>query len=835
MYFFKYRKVALFPNMITKYNKNLKSDITTDKNKNVQHIHHRQEYFLSKEKSPRLAANEYLLQMTDAIQIPKEQLGNLQKKVTFFDPQEQGVEYQFDEEKHFFDSTTISYYQTYLNVPVWRKGISVKIKQNPYRIIGSTNNREEGLEGKLPPTSIIENRKKTLNLLSSFKQGSLTINQQIKNTSFIRKALGIRTPRKTRSKQEHKIQTPQDIEVLNGRFFIYKYDPEKRYAGIANPPNQKKTKEGNLLETGEFVFIKIPHVSDKIKKGQSYLVAEIIFKYPLKHPDEIVWLALIEVETNSILYIEPMTCGINCRVFRLDPIVKTGNLANTSNQGNSVLNPLCDNVPLSALHSPFNGRQSLSGSYIVIRDIETPNINASTEPAGMDFNYDARTNNFAAVNAYYHQTELFKTIESLGFPLSIYFDGTRFPIPVDHRGMGEEINAHWSPNGRGGTDHMCYGLCDQTDPSNPLGRAVDPWVHWHEMGGHGTLGDHVERGNLGFAHSAGDGLAAIQMDPESALRNTPQRFRYAPFRPNMDRRFDRDVSTWAWGGPNDTGHNTILYGAEQILATCHFRIYRSIGGDHEDLSRRLFASRMVSYLILRTISNLTPATNPENAEIWCEEMQITDLENWTTEGLSGGAYNKVIRWAFEKQGCYQPAGTPTPVTTAGNPPEVDVYINDGRNGQYEFQAIHWENMSMWNRNNPDGIVGHQNAREGVINYMYVKVKNRGTSSAMDVNVKGFHNLPGASLIWPNDFTEMNPLGGLNAASIGANNSEEITVGPFEWVPNINVHGQDSVLFIVSTEGDPSNIDNFTDGETIEDWRLVPNDNNIEQRNVSIVP
>ena len=161
-----------------------------------------------------------------------------------------------------------------------------------------------------------------------------------------------------------------------------------------------------------------------------------------------------------------------------------------------------------------------------------------------------------------------------------------------------------------------------------------------------------------------------------------------------------------------------------------------------------------------TISNLTPATNPENAEIWCEEMQITDLENWTTEGLSGGAYNKVIRWAFEKQGCYQPEGTPTPVITAGNPPEVDVYINDGRNGEYEFQAIHWENISMWNRNNPDGIVGHQNAREGVINYMYVKVKNRGTSSAMDVNVKGFHNLPGASLIWPNDFTEMNPLGGL---------------------------------------------------------------------------
>jgi hypothetical protein len=104
-----------------------------------------------------------------------------------------------------------------------------------------------------------------------------------------------------------------------------------------------------------------------------------------------------------------------------------------------------------------------------------------------------------------------------------------------------------------------------------------------------------------------------------------------------------------------------------------------------------------------------------------------------------------------------------------------------------------------------------------------------------VTVKGYHCLPGAGLTWPNDFTEMNPIGGLSVASIGANNSQEVTVGPFEWVPNQNVYGHDCVLMIASTAGDPSNIDNFTGGETIEEWRLVPNDNNIGQRNVSIVP
>ncbi len=78
--------------------------------------------------------------------------------------------------------------------------------------------------------------------------------------------------------------------------------------------------------------------------------------------------------------------------------------------------------------------------------------------------------------------------------------------------------------GTAGTANMCYALCDTSNIAQPLCRSVDPWVHWHEMGGHGTLGDHVNSGNFGFAHSAGDGLAALQMDPESALRGTIDRY-----------------------------------------------------------------------------------------------------------------------------------------------------------------------------------------------------------------------------------------------------------------------------------------------------------------------
>jgi hypothetical protein len=44
-----------------------------------------------------------------------------------------------------------------------------------------------------------------------------------------------------------------------------------------------------------------------------------------------------------------------------------------------------------------------------------------------------------------------------------------------------------------------------------------------------------------------------------------------------------------------------------------------------------------------------------------------------------------------------------------------------------------------------------------------------------------------------------------------------------------------MFMIVSAAGDPSNVSNLSPGESIPEWRLVPHDNNIGQRNVTPVP
>ncbi|MFE7657520.1 hypothetical protein ACFU6M_32310 [Streptomyces bottropensis] len=824
--------------MPTFYDGSIKGHITKD-GTNVTHIRHSQELQASDKNDPIEAASAYLREAADVLGLARPHLGNLRMRAAAMAPEERDVEYRLEDDKRLFDGTTVAFTQTYFDVPVFRRGISVKVKHGPNRVVGVTNNTEPGLEGRLPSEERIDSYRKLfqdgagfLGRVASRADAEAEIPAEVKEaTRLVRRTLGL-----TGLAAEERNGGTAGTGLMNGRFVAYRYRPELRFAGRPAPPDEDLP--GPSGEAGAPTredttppFPDIAPVDGSIEPGRTYLCAEMIVRHDVPGYGNLVWLLLSEVETGSVLYVECQTCFVNGMVFRVDPNVGTGDLTVTADDSDAILQNHDSSEALHHLDSPVNGSQKLRGTFVVVQDVEAPNQAPPTRPSGSDFNFTPRTNDFAAVNAYYHQTQLFRRIADLGFPIETYFDGTEFPIPVDHRGTGTDaINAHWAPNGVGGTGHMCYSLCDLTNTAQPLGRAVDPWVHWHEMGGHGSLGDHVGTGTFGFAHSAGDGLAALQMDPASALRGTVERFRYAPFRPLASRRFDR---TWRWGGPEDDEN----YQSEEILATCHFRIYRAIGGDHPDLGRRLFASRAATYLILRAIGQLTPGTNPDNvdpvtmtrvpgrgAQLWCEELQGADLENWLSEGLSGGAYNKVIRWGFEKQGSY-----------GGKPPAVDVYIDDGRAGEYEFQQVHWANQSMWNRNAPDGLPGHQNAITGTKNFFYVQVKNRGTSASGTVTVQGYHCLPGAGLSWPGDFTPMSPTAGLTAPSVAANNAAEVVFGPFEWVPNENAHGHDCALMIASTAGDPSNVVHFTGSESIEEWRLVPNDNNIGQRNVTLVP
>jgi hypothetical protein len=892
------------------YDSNLRANITLDDSGRLRGINYLDEYREIEPLHGRQAAAAHIRDIAKKLDISTEMLRNLDQPVSHLYPQIKDVEYRFYEEKALFDSATYAYYQTFLNIPVWAAGVTVTVKRAPTRIVAVTNTSEEGINAKMPSPEAIERYCRLFETgekldapkaLNKRKRAEVT---EAAASNLLAEILGKKA-----------LLERTDLRIMprliRGRFFVFRYDSGKR---AFDYPTKKMLQQGVVLHVDQPICgipptLPLPSVSKTISEGHWYVTAELVFRLPYEgHPMN--WRALVEVETNSILYLRALTSGVDGMVFEYDPITSTGDVNNTPDKSNAVLNPhRKDDVVLPNLNPPVSGIQSLQGTWVTLTDISSPAVSAPTKTVAADgstpdFDFNVRTNDFAAVNAYYHVDRFFRLVADLGFPITGtggYFDGTDFPVEVDHRGLDNTINAHCVGDGDG-IDHACFALADTTDTTNPIGIATDWRVVLHELAGHGILYDHVGVANFGFSHSAGDSFAMILNDYLSKWHEGAalDRFLLAPFVPAVPRRSNRGVSewsvasltltnggsgytspptvtiaggggtgatafvplwgisgghitnvfiidpgtgftsapsvvftggggtsaaatttigTWAWGGGMDQGG----YLSEQILSTSMFRFYRSIGGDSTSVSRREFAARCTAYLLLHAVETLTPLSNPSSPAQFLNALKTADTDNWTSEGVFGGAYEKVLTWAFEKQNLNN-----------GSPPNIDVYIEDGRAGEYGFLPIHYATTAIWNRRNPDGLSGHEEPGSGVKNYAYVKIKNRGTSVANNVVVKGYHCKPSAGVLWPMDFQPMTTTQ-LSAGTVQPNNSEEKTVGPFEWVPVTNAWGHDCMLMVVSATGDTSNVDKFTVGEVIEDWRLVPNDNNVAQRNVTLVP
>jgi hypothetical protein len=807
--------------------------------------------------APASAATELITRLADRLGLDGAQLENLEEPVAYDDPSERGIELHKAQERTLFDSTTFGYQQTYLNVPIWGAGLSVTVKNDMAAPVNLTNDTSAARpDASLPPPELIERWRQLFGEAEAARRPETPAEaasaESVEEAAtdhptagFVR-GLVARDESLEGAEADGEAdafgQRGDDARLIRGRFFVYRYRADMRTAAD-ELATRRAEMEARLAESGdasesgeegpprqeeEPLVLPLQPVPPEIRDGQWYLVAEVTFSLTTAEHGKLVWLALVEVETGAVLYLRAMASGVNGMVFPRDPISMTGNLANMPHANDATLNPLRVSVPLRNLDPPSGGMQNLRGARVEVVDKEAPAISPPTRPTGQDFDFSVRTDDFAAVSAYVHSDEVFRVIEALGFPLTSYFNATTFPIPVDHRGLGAIINAHCVGNGVGGIGHCCYALNDVTNTAQPIGRACDSRVHWHELCGHGILYEHVDWPNFRFAHSAGDSLSIIYHDPDSAA---PDYHRYAPWHPTLARRCDRPVNGWGWGGANDDRQ----YGSEEILATCLFRIYEAIGGSraNSDMAKRRFCSELMMYLILRTVSTFTPATNPTSAEAFAKAMMATDLLDWTTRNVFGGAYNKVIRWSFEKQGAWRRAGEPP--TVPGQPPPVDVYIDDGRHGEYGFRPSFSNNVSVWNRQAADGRTVHQSPKAGRTNFAYVKIRNRGTIAATQVRVRGFQGKAGSGLTWPGDFAPLTTAQIPVPGGVAANNSQTVKVGPFKWVPAPGPSGRVCLLMVADAEGDPSNLVHFSSGETIEDWRLTPNDNNIGQRQMKPVP
>ncbi|HMQ91894.1 MAG TPA: hypothetical protein PKA33_02775 [Amaricoccus sp.] len=689
---------------------------------------------------------------------------------------------EFQSEKDVAGTKVVVYKQTILGLDVFDARLGMNIDEESLSL--------ESLQSSMHGSVVIENPSARVD---SDKNRPVS-------KAALKKMLGFELPDMENARIERQV--------------VYRYEPDQR-----EEPHEH---EGCIGGPGA----EIPHLPKPklpgLEKAKHYIADEVLFQAAMaKGQGQVNWRALVEPESGEVLYLRALVACATGLVFDRDPQTQTGAAVNAAST-NAVLNPFRTSKTMPGLTAATP--QPLAGNFVRIAETQAPVQVAPTvpTPAGA-FNFDAQTEQFTATCTYYNCDRLFRTMQDFGFNVSSYFGGTTFPVPVDFRALGDAVNAQAPGNASGnGLLELRFG---KMMPGQVIGIGTSNRVAWHEFG-HALLWDHVNSPNFGFAHSAGDSLAAILNDPGSNAADRFQTFPWVAAGVGIDRRHDRAIGAgWAWFGPN---WNT-QYGGEQVLSTTLFRFYRAIGGDAVGIATRRRASDTAAYLIFKAIGLMTSTT--AFPEVFVGHLQNADLGTSSFQGIPGGALHKVVRWAFEKQGLFQPGaapGQPQTVNTEGNPPDVDVYIDDGRAGEYQYQANHWSCQDMWVRRAPDGGAIHQNPLVGLTNYMYVRVKNRGMQTAQNVRVDAYHALPGSGLSFPDDWAPMTtatlPASGPLASGGGT------VIGPFAFVPT--VVGHECLLAIAHADGDPGNDTTITG--TIPEHRLVPFDNNIGQRNVSPV-
>ena len=740
----------------------------------------RSEAFTSE--TPTQIANFYLRENIEDIGLGQSRLADDEAAFAAAEAGDQPV-ITFAEERNLSGSTVVVYDQIVMGLPIFDARMGVHIDASEGAVTSAQSSMHGRVEVANPDQKYAGDDTRKL------------------NKAALKKVLGIDLPNLRNGRIERQV--------------VYRFEPHQRVEEVEGAPEE----HGGCFGEHAPPKLDLPTLSSRFKKGEHYIVDELLFEAARTEGEPLVnWRALVEPETGEVLYIRPLVAGATGLVFVKDPQTQTGATV-TGASSDAILNPFRSSVILPAL-TPATP-QPLSGQYVELAETSAPVIAAPTVPnPASAFNFNVRTDDFSAVNAYYHCDNLFRIMADYGFDVPTYFDGTSFPVPVDHRALGNTVNAQAPGNALGnGLGELRFALLQAGEP---VGIATSNRVVWHEFG-HALLWDHVNSPNFGFAHSAGDSLAAILNDPGSNEADRFDTFPWVQEATPIGRRHDRAVADgWAWFGPQ---YNT-QYQGEQILSTTLFRLYRSIGGDASVLGTQVRASQTVAYLIFKAIGLLVATT--QFPEVLVTNLQNADLTTTNFKGIPGGALHKVVRWAFEKQGLFQPGAQPgqgNNVTTEGDPPEVDVYIDDGRQGEYPYLANHWSCQDMWVRRSPDGGLLHQQPLVGLTNYMYVRVKNRGLQTAENVYVDAYHCLPGTGLAFPDDWIPMDtpslPTGG-PVASGG-----ETIVGPFDFVPT--QVGHECLLAIAHADDDPGNDTTLTG--TIPESRFVPFDNNVGQRNV----
>jgi len=570
-----------------------------------------------------------------------------------------------------------------------------------------------------------------------------------------------------------------------------------------------------------FEAVQLPYQAPPIRKkmldlstgaeNQAYMVWQILFD--TKTPDGNWELLMDAISGDFVAVLDRRTyASRKGYVFWPDPVSSAQDDTLNWNTAESTLNNERTEVSLENLNSPVNNKYKLNGSWVKMVDKESPTF-APPETSG-DFKYGAKDRKFLNVMAYYYLDRLITYLRSFG--ITTYNNTVTGSLDIDPQGMSSDDNSHFVVSASGAT-HIAFGEGGVPDAS-------DPGVILHEYGHalhYFLLGSHS---NSSYEEGFNDFLAASWLDRYNNHQyqreevfpwdNCPSVHWDATRRVDRNERFD-DSGFSGYG----------FYRKGSVLATALWDIYLNIGGNSTNATVREKAADAMIHLYLEmlvSVQDNEPATDLANGLITADDA------------LTGGLYKKVIWDGFHRRGLW------SDVTPQGN---VDLYIRDssGDTGAHASPQVHWTSPDIWVRNNPPPADptdptdpnygenpddGHQNPINNSPNYMYVTVRNRGSSKALanSFSVEAFHCSPGTGMLWPTHFQSMGTQQITNDIPAGGS----LRIGPFIWTPQIQDH--ECLMAVVNGSSDPA-ISKTVLGP-VDHWKLVRFDNNVGQRNVS---
>jgi hypothetical protein len=569
-------------------------------------------------------------------------------------------------------------------------------------------------------------------------------------------------------------------------------------------------------------------------------------------------------------------------VFTSDPVSSTGDRSLGPRSSAARLKRLRKRV-LLRLDAPATRGElpSLASRYVALVPDPTkrplPQMPARSQHGNLDF--QARTDDFSAVNAFYHCDSMFRMLEELFRfkPLEKYLPGAQLPVKIVNRAIignsratDKVANAEVTLNDdKSGIGEMRFALADLVDVREPLGIATDVRYVWHEFGHAllaGATGGPGRKASLElpFAHSVGDALAAINGDPESKLANDPElRGETLPWMTSDNRRHDRKADAfWRWsGGFYDSdrypdARDPHGYLAEQLLSSSLFRLYQAIGGDavsHDektgkatpgvkkgkraaaytpDVKERKRAAEYVTFLIVSAVLQ-KGAAKAKSPAAFARALIEADQEPEPKAYRAGaqrplGALRKVIHWAFERQGLVDNSGAPKYEW----PLAVDVYIGDGRYLPCD-PAAKYKRSETWTAPTPEFWIsvpaspGAGRARETYV--LGVRVGNCGSNAANEVAVV-FYAAEGALDSSGAKFT---PIGETATQEVPPDAvSTQRTVFQLPWKPA--KPGKYTLLAVAQCPEDLSTAAALLLDRSYGLRDLVPYDNNIACREVEVL-